>query len=394
MIEELATATPSRPARPRASSTTTSKDLHETVQNTFARIGQTVDTLGEALFNSGLADFFVQIGGAVESLLRLIGTLFGAFEKLNNRTKGFGLESGLLLPLAEFAVLAVGATKVLDLLSGSKVKDTAITAGNTAGEAANVVAKILAAAEASSVKAAALGKEAAAEEADTLATAANTGAEGAGGISRMGRLKQFGAQALSGGKLLNISQADTATKAAGLGTGAASMAVPLAGLAIGAGLLVNNVREGWADQLKGQEKTLKEQLEKADLKQLNALGDVRSDYWEGVASKLFGTELTEDLVRESKISKQAEPAAKKVSALAKGDNVKDFAQKVSDPNLKVIQDMLIQTPAMVDLAKELDVSEDELGFTDDEGKPIPLKRGRLRRCFPSWQCGPMRRPTV
>lgn len=73
--------------------------LQGTVTQTFERIQRAIESFAESLFDLGIGEFFASLGKSIEVVLGTVGLFTKALTGLNDFTKSFGLESGLINPL-------------------------------------------------------------------------------------------------------------------------------------------------------------------------------------------------------------------------------------------------------------------------------------------------------
>lgn len=152
------------------------EQLRGTVANTFERVQKSIESFVETLFNLGISDIFQKIGQNAEVLIGIIGLLGKAITSVNDATKSFGVETGLIAPVLGFATqigVLLGAVK---LLASAKGKLFGVNKGVTESEieesGSRKINSAAAVTEAEAVSAAGAAKTRAALEGATATEAA------------------------------------------------------------------------------------------------------------------------------------------------------------------------------------------------------------------------------
>lgn len=192
------------------------RDLKDTVQVTFQTFKAAVESLGDALFRSGLSDILADIGNALKTVAGIMGFVFNVFGKLNEATTVFGV--GILATIVKIVAMGAAFAKTYTLLVGLKDRNTEATVKEDAAETKNAGTK--AGLTTSSQRAAAAeGELAAAKDASAVAStapAAATGATGAiGGLPYIvsgGKGPAGAAAAQTGEKIALQAEGDAAAE--------------------------------------------------------------------------------------------------------------------------------------------------------------------------------------
>lgn len=335
------------------------RDLRDTVGNAQQRISETFTQIGEVIFQSGIANAFTGIAETVQLLLGTVGKLVGVFGLLNDVTKPFahflGFKEGFLGPLIELVTVALVVTKALTFLRAAKVADTVATGASTTAEQVNMFMRGSNAAAAER-EAASDGIAATAKLADAEATSVDTVAQNANTRSRLagvgGGLKGLATKATSGGAL--IPSIGGATAGAG--------AIPVAGMVIGAGLFVNNLRQGMEDEQTKQTDAIRAQLKNVDDARLKGLASEQSDFWDGVRGLWFRQDLPEVTYNNEVFRRQAEPGFRLLKGIGAAGKMGEFVDRMKESQVTDIGELLNSSDRFKQIAQDAGADVEKSGI--------------------------------
>lgn len=302
--------------------------LRETVSNTQARMSEVFRQLGESLFNAGLAEVLTTAANAAAFLGAALGLVLNIMAALNEATDGW------IGRATAWVLVTTALVRGYQLLAGLIARKTVATVVDTAATGANVVAQnaeaagSTRAATANVANAAALGLETRALTVNTGAQAANVfGAAGVAGVAGVAGARTWMGRAASrlplvGGLL-------------GAGVGAASLPVLALG-GVAAAAVYGEYRDEQSGVRRAEEQFI-EKLKAANQQELEEIASDSSSIADRIRSRLFGTELPENLARFQINRNRVGKPAEQVGAVVRAGNLDTLLAGISDQQFEEIE---------------------------------------------------------
>lgn len=301
-------------------------ELRTTVSNTADRMAESFRQVGEALFELGLADVLVTAATAATMLAQALSAVIGFLGDANGLTGGW---AGRIA----FSVLAIaGLAKGINFLIGLRGRSAAAAAAEAVGEVSVSTAKGITTIQINR-QTAALTAETTAEGFNTASARANAFAEGTQAAAK-------GATAGAAGRaglLARGRAAIGAIGAAGLSTGV------VVGGAVVTGALIKSQFDRQDRGLQEQEDKVREELKEFSRRRLEEIAGDTSDFWDRVASNLFGIDLPAVLAEKELRSRDNAPQRQQFQNLV--GNPQGWEQLVNgltEPMLETLDQVFVQ----------------------------------------------------